>query len=172
MANSPKRIYWDACTWIALIQRERITDSSGVLIEDRGAMCRGIVNAAFAGAYEIATCSISCVEVWKQPTLEHPKTSQVADFFDHDFILLVSVDREAGLVARQLMSAGYSKLRPMDACHIAAAVLCMAQEMHTFDEKILALDGLIDKPDGSRLRICKPGEGGPPLPLLNGVPPA
>ena len=43
---------------------------------------------------------------------------------------------------------------------------CMAAEMHTFDGKLLAMDGLVDKPDGSKLKICKPGQGGPPLPLL------
>jgi hypothetical protein len=42
----------------------------------------------------------------------------------------------------------------------------MAAEMHTFDGKLLAMDGLVDKPDGSKPKTCKPGQGGPPLPLL------
>jgi hypothetical protein len=38
--------------------------------------------------------------------------------------------------------------------------------LHTFDARILALDGMIDKFDGSMLRICKPRAGGMPLPLI------
>jgi hypothetical protein len=102
----------------------------------------------------------------QRPKIENPKTSQVADFFEHEFILLVNIDHELSMMARSLMSAGYSKLKPIDACHIAAAARSLSEEMHTFDDKILALDGLIDKPDGTKLKICKPGYGGPPLPLL------
>jgi hypothetical protein len=34
MASS-RRIYWDACAWIALIQQEKIRDAKGQVIEDR-----------------------------------------------------------------------------------------------------------------------------------------
>ena len=64
------------------------------------------------------------------------------------------------------MQRGCSKLKPADASHLAAAAIACVEEMHTFDDKLLALDGMIDKPDGTKLRICKPAMGGPPLPLL------
>jgi hypothetical protein len=38
--------------------------------------------------------------------------------------------------------------------------------MHTFDMRLLNLDGLIDKIDGTKLKICKPDVGGPVAPLL------
>ncbi len=47
MAISPKRIAWDACSWIAHIQKEKILGpDSKAVVEDRGAMCRPVLNAA------------------------------------------------------------------------------------------------------------------------------
>ena len=42
--------------------------------------------------------------------------------------------------------------------------------MHTFDDKLLDLDGLIEMANGLSLKICKPGLGGPALPLLDNTP--
>jgi hypothetical protein len=64
------------------------------------------------------------------------------------------------------MLAGYSKLKPADASHLAAALVSNVDEMHTFDVRLLALDEKLDKLDGTKLKICKPSEGGPALPLL------
>ena len=50
MATSPSRVAWDSCTWIAHIQRERILGPDGkTVIEDRGAMCRPVLDAAERG---------------------------------------------------------------------------------------------------------------------------
>ena len=50
MASTPKRRYWDACAWIALILDEKIYepagDPSGRLVEYRGQMCRHVIHAA------------------------------------------------------------------------------------------------------------------------------
>jgi hypothetical protein len=42
MANSPRRVYWDACTWIALIQREKIAVGGS----DRDTLCRAVIAEA------------------------------------------------------------------------------------------------------------------------------
>ncbi len=39
MAASLERVAWDACTWIALIQREEIKNESGAITEDRERLC-------------------------------------------------------------------------------------------------------------------------------------
>jgi len=71
------------------------------------------------------------------------------------------------------MMAAYSKIKPADAIHLAAAAISSnLEEMRTFDERLLRLDGLIDKADGGRLKICKPDAGGPPAPLLEAMHPA
>jgi len=65
MAISPKRVAWDACSWIAHIQKnEKIRGPDGkAVIEDRGAMCRSVLAAAERGALEIVTSSLCLVEV-------------------------------------------------------------------------------------------------------------
>jgi hypothetical protein len=38
--------------------------------------------------------------------------------------------------------------------------------MHTFDDRLIKLDGLIGKADGTKLKICRPDAGAPPVPLF------
>ena len=48
MAAAPKRLYRDACSWIAMIQDEKIPLNGGG-IEHRGQMCRQVLRAAEKG---------------------------------------------------------------------------------------------------------------------------
>jgi predicted nucleic acid-binding protein len=168
MAN-PRRIYWDACVWIALIQQEKIRDTSGNLVEDRYGMCRNVINAATRGQIEIATSTFSFAEVCKNPDVMGKAEDKIAAFFENDYVLPVNLDRAVGERARILMMSGFSKLKPPDACHLASAAIANAEEMHTFDDKLLALDGKIDKLDGTKLKICTPNPSGNPAPLLDAM---
>ena len=166
MAASPKRVYWDSCCWIALILDERIVRPDGS-VENRGALCRDVIANAKKSSVEIFTSALSLVEVSKAPdNKSDPTFDKIRDFFENDYIVVVNLDRQVGELGRELMQRGYSKLRPPDASHVAAAAIAEVDEMHTFDDKILALDRKIDKLDGTKLRICKPSMGGPPLPLM------
>jgi hypothetical protein len=70
MASFPKRVYWDACTWIALIQKEKIRDDkTGRLVEDREQMCRDVIEAAKKGKIEIVSSTLCLAEVCKHPDL-------------------------------------------------------------------------------------------------------
>jgi predicted nucleic acid-binding protein len=166
-----KRVYWDACSWIALIQKERILDEKGVLVEDRYTMCRSVINAAEKGTIEIATSTLNLAEVCKSTEVKATDDSKLTAFFEVEYILLVNLDRGIGEIARSLMKRGYSKLKPIDACHLASAAVANAEEFHTFDEKLLDLDGLIDKANKTKLRICRPDAGGAPAPLLEAMKP-
>jgi predicted nucleic acid-binding protein len=163
MAASPSRVAWDSCTWIAHIQRERILGPDGkTVIQDRGAMCRPVLDAAERGIIEVVVSAIALVEV-----LAHDRTSgiddqRVRDFFDNDYILLVNVDKHLGDFARRLMLAGHSRLKPPDAIHLATACIANVDEFHTFDDRLLALDGAIDRLDGTRLIVKKPAVPAPP----------
>ena len=95
MATS-KRVYWDACTWIALIQREQICDQNGKLVEDRGAMCRPVIDAAAGGQVEIATSTLSFAEVCKEPGVRANSEDNIVAFFENDFVLPVNLDRAVG----------------------------------------------------------------------------
>lgn len=166
MASSLKRVYWDACAWIALIQKEKIA-KPGSRIEDREQMCRGVIEAAKKGNVEILTSALCLAEVCKNPGLVQTQTSdKVAAFFERDFIFVINVDTAVGEKARELMMGGYAGLKPPDAIHLATALLSPGvEELHTFDGRLLDLDGLLKKPTGEPLKICKP-DYGPPAPLL------
>jgi predicted nucleic acid-binding protein len=170
MATSTKRVYWDACIWIALIQKEKIPLPSGG-IEDREQMCRSVIEAAKKGRLEIATSTLCLAEVCKHLDLRAATPAdKIAEFFEHDYILLVNVDRYVGELARELMLHGHSKLKPPDAIHLATAAITQGiEQMHTFDRDLLDLDGVLDKMDGTKLKICKPDPGGPAAPLLEAM---
>ena len=166
MAASPKCVYWDACAWIALIQDEKIPLATGGS-EHRGALCRAVVDQGGKNKVEIFTSAFCLIEVCKTREIKSGyDTDKLAEFFENDYIVVVNIDRHTGEHGRALMLAGYSKLKPADASHLAAALVSNVDEMHTFDVRLLALDGKLDKLDGTKLKICKPSEGGPALPLL------
>jgi predicted nucleic acid-binding protein len=137
---------------------EKIRDASGVVVEDRETMCKAIVHQAQTKPQlvEIATSAVSLVEVCKHPKSKSAKTPDIAAYFEHDYILLVNLDRLSGEKARDLMQAGYSGLKPLDAIHLASAIIANAEELHTFDGDLLRLSGMIDKSDGTKLKIVKP----------------
>lgn len=168
MAASPERVYWDSCCWIALILSERAPRPDGT-VENRGALCRNVIANAEKGGVEIFTSALSLIEVNKgQDHGAGPTTDRIKDFFENDYIVVVNLDRQVGELGRELMQKGDSKLKPAYASHLAAAAIASVNEMRTFDDKLLALDGKIDRADGTKLRICKPSTGGPPLPLIEG----
>jgi predicted nucleic acid-binding protein len=165
MANNPRRVYWDACTWIALIQREKIAVGGS----NRETMCRAVIAEAKKNKIEILTSTLSLVEVCKNRELRSKDDDQIGAYFENDYILLMNVDRLVGEHARMLMSAGHTGLKPPDAIHVASAIHGLAAELHTYDDKLLKLDGRIGRVDGGQLRICAPEIGGTPPPLLSGM---
>ncbi len=165
MANSPKRLAWDSCAWISYIQQEEVVLKDGST-EDRGVMCRPVLQAAEKGDVEIVVSSVALVEVICKNKDVSIDDQKVRDYFDNDYILLVSADKDVCDLARELMLAGHAGLRPADAIHVATACISNADELHTFDGKLLDLDSGIDRKDGTRLRIRKPRLPASPAPLL------
>ena len=165
MANNPRRVYWDACTWIALIQRETIAVGGS----DRDTLCRAVIAEAKKNKIEILTSTLSLVEVCKAPAIRATGDDLIGPFFENDYILLMNLDRLVGEHARQLMTSRYAGLKPPDAVHVASAILGLASELRTFDDKLLKLDGRIARVDGGQLRICVPDVGGTLPPLLSGM---
>lgn len=157
MAKSPKRVCWDACTWIALIQNEKIRDDTGRVIEDRGSMCRAVVEQAKRGNIEIVTSALSLAEVCKNRDIKDSDTDKIRAYFENDYVLLVALDRTVGEKARELMMSGIFGLKPADACHLATAAIAPGVvELHTFDGKLLDQDLEIERSDKAMLKICRP----------------
>lgn len=157
-----RRVSWDACTWIATIIQEQATLKGGGT-EDRARLCNHAIDLASRRQLEIATSGLSLAEVCKDDKVKGEDRDTLADFFRNEYILIVPVDRFVGTLGRELMQSGHEGLKPPDAVHLATAIIAEASEFHTFDDKLLRLDGKIGRTDGGLLRICKPP---PPPPSL------
>ncbi len=159
----PTRVYWDACTWIAYLNKEeniRLPDGS---TENRFSMCLDVLDRAEKGEIEIATSAFTLAEVCKDikiKTLEN-----LSGFFDRSYIFMIPVDKSIGLKAQDMQVNGEINLKPPDAVHLASAYRSSAKELHTFDKRILGHNKKIAELWESRIKICKPGEG-EPLPLF------
>jgi predicted nucleic acid-binding protein len=169
---SIKRICWDACTWISLIQKEKTTNPDGTLKEDRYASCRPIIDLAVRGTIEIAVSGLCLAEVVRSSASGTTSKDAVAAYFEGDHILIVPVDRLVGTRARDLIYSQSEKKtehtpKPADAVHIATALISNADELHTFDDKLIGLTGKLVKDDGTLLRICRPSESGPSTDMLD-----
>ena len=160
----PRRVAWDACTWIATIIQEKV-ELKGGGIEDRAALCNHVIQQATGKLVEIATSGLALAEVCKDPSVKGEDEDVLSDFFRNEYILIVPLDRYVGTLARHLLQAGHPGLFPPDAVHLATAVVADATEFHTFDKALLKLDGKIVKPSGGVLSIRKPPA--PPPSLLD-----
>jgi predicted nucleic acid-binding protein len=161
------RIYWDACAWIAYIQKEMPGRGSSVT-EKRYDMCRQTLVRATAGEFEIVTSSATLAEVCKAGKPGSP-VQNLSAFFNHPYILLVDVDKRVGGRAQQLQLVGFGAgtvIKPFDAIHIASAQIANVDFFHTFDDKLLKNSESLNCDDGRPLKIVKPTEEIPPPPLF------
>jgi predicted nucleic acid-binding protein len=156
LADKP-RYYWDACAWISLIQQDA----------DRFDSLSYVIELAKNGKAEIWTSNFTLAEVYKRPCDGQQKGLAVAedvpfeDYITQDFVTRVQVDLDVGILARRLLRNHPVIVKPQDGIHVATALLNNVDELHTYDrENLLGLSGLIERPDGVKLKICPP----PPRP--------
>lgn len=164
--TDPKRVYWDACAWIAYIKQEEVVEIDGKP-ENRYEMCRHVLLEAEKRNIEIVTSAFTLAEVCKSPEVKESPVANLPSFFDKSYILLVPLDKNVGQKAQSIQLAGIYGLKPPDAVHIAPAHIAKSAELHTFDSDLLILDKKITGSDGKPMIICKPGEQ-EPAPLLRG----
>jgi len=157
----PDRVYWDACTWIAYINEECETPKSSDTEEkeNRYAMCRSVLERAQNGQVEIVTSAFALAEVCKNEKAQNENLGKLQSFLDHEFILVVQLDKNIGIKAQQIQLSGLSGIKPPDAVHLASAQLANVTEFHSFDDRLLKKDGQISADDGHIIKCCKPGEG-------------
>lgn len=157
----PKRIYWDACTWIAIINEERSVPQKDGTTENRFAMCEAVLERAQTGELEIIVSAFTLAEVCKDPKAKDENASKLPNFLDHEFIIVIPVDKDIALKAQNLQISGLAGLKPPDAIHLASAQKANCEEFHTFDGGLTGLDGQIAAKNGNAIKICKPGESEP-----------
>lgn len=139
------RVYWDSTCFLAWLKPE----------PERRTKCREVLGAAERGELQIVTSAISLIEVIKLDKgplqITQDKEKKIADFFKHNYIVIVQVTRRLGELARSLIWS--QALRPRDAIHAATAISEKLSDLHTFDHDFLRLDGKVGNP---RLVIKEP----------------
>lgn len=173
MAASTKRVVWDAAAWIALIIDEKVYHDDGTLKTDRGLLARTVLNVSQRGLLELVTPALAIAEVCRKNEIRGLDTDKVAEFFDHDYILVSSVDSAIASAARKLLMtprpATQHILKPADSIYVATAVEHNIPEMHTFDEKLVNLSGVFKTRSGTPIVICFPQHSAGSAPLLQAV---
>jgi predicted nucleic acid-binding protein len=153
LSNKIKRVYWDSCNWIGLINDD----------EKNTEPLRYVYQQAKNKEIEILTSTFTLAEVYRlkcesgEKQLPEDKDKIFEEFIDQEFVVPVAVTREIGKYARRLLRRTDGLKRPQDAIHLASAAINNVDELHTFDgNHLLPLDQKIDRKDGKKLRICMP----------------
>lgn len=167
MTKTPSRVYWDACAWIAYIQKE-MPGPGKRFTEPRYEMCRDTLKRAEAGEIEIATSAFTLAEVCK-PSDPMSGGNKLAAYFDQPYVLLIPVDKRIGQQAQSLQLAGIGGLKPPDAVHLASALVWSVPVFHTFDGPLRGLNKLLNLADGNQLEIMMPTQEIPTPELLKAM---
>lgn len=162
-----RRVYWDACCWIGLINGE--TTKLGGL--------EYVYKAAMKGEYQIWTSALSLAEVFKLKSedntrrpLDDGNLDAIDDMFRQDFVFITTVDLEIGFEARRLLRHTPGLRKAPDAIHLASALRWSVDALHTYDKgDLLRLSGKLKCRSGEWLTICEPDE--PPTGPLSGKEP-
>ena len=157
----PRRVYWDSCTFLGLINAEA----------DKHADCLAVWRQAEAGDTLIYTSFFTFAEVFKAKCEGQAKPLAEADdkkielLLRQKWIRSVVVDERIGTAARRLMRHHDACKKPTDGIHLATALALNVDEMHTYDgSDLLRLDGKVNKLNGQPLKICTPYVPPPPPP--------
>ena len=128
MGKIYKRPYLDSGVFIAWIKGEKVKakDASGKEIEiDRGKIGESVLTLAEQQVFPIVISALTFAEVHKKrgkQKLEGDENQNVLDYFEHDFVWVVPVDRAIGEEANRLCRLYEGEgLRPNDAIHMACA---------------------------------------------------
>lgn len=153
MVISIRRVYWDSCVFLGLINSE----------DGKHADCAAVWAEAEKGETQIITSFFTFAEVFKAKAegkvkpLDEEEEAHVAAFLASEHILPVPVDRRTAELARRLMRRHEECKKPSDGIHLASAILMNVVEMHTYDgSDLLVLSSKVARSDGEMLMICTP----------------
>jgi predicted nucleic acid-binding protein len=148
-----RKVYWDSCLWIALVQKEA----------GRCEILQGIWRDAERGEVKIITSTWAIAECVRSPKDRKQKPfgeeqeSLLDALFLNTFVTVRQVDFQVARLARRLVRTHKQCRKPIDGAQLATALLMNVDEMHTFEEEdLLHLDGKCTRQDGKPLKICKP----------------
>jgi predicted nucleic acid-binding protein len=166
MPTEPKKIYWDSCCYISLI--EQTPGRIDVLKEIHEQAVRGeiIFVASALVIAEVVKLSGSA-----EPEIEQAK--KIKAYFENPFISVRTVDRIIAEEASQICR-DHPAIKPYDAVHIATALKLRCLSFHTYDgdpslptkskrKRVLQHDGQIGKPALKIELPCLYSDGQPRL---------
>lgn len=156
-----RKIYWDSCIFISLLQKEK----------DRFVLLSEIWDEIDSKETVIYTSAITYLEIVKDSDGESPlagaELQQVLSMLDK--VKIVNLDR---MLSRQAKSIeALHGVKSFDAAHLAAASMAKVQEFHTYDgsgnrkraEDLLKLKTFGDPP----FKICLPSSCNPLIDTIN-----
>ncbi len=157
----PNSAYWDACVFIAALEK---------LNKDRVDACLDLVRQAKSGELVIVTSAWAIIEVNKLDDLEkatgvlrEDQSKMILDFFENPYIKVRQLDRATAELAHELTRT--HGLTNADAVHVATAILAKVDVFYTYDDAkkkrkgLLRHDGKIGKPPLSIKRPPSPTHG-------------
>jgi predicted nucleic acid-binding protein len=142
----PDSAGWDSCLFIEALQK---TD------QDRYDACEAMLARARSGDLQIVTSALTITEVNKLPDLAAMPEEQsqiILKFFENPYIFVRNVDRLTAEMAHEFTRV--HGLMPMDAIHVATAIIARVPVLYTYDAAKKRRKGLL----GHNLKI-----GNPPL---------
>lgn len=151
-----KKVYWDSCAWLGLINGE----------PNKRRELEIIYSAARRGDYEIWTSTISMIEasslaeeMSKTKPLSIGNTQKLQQMFEQPFIKVVPLDLKIARSARKLFRETVGLSGRFDAVHLASALAWSVDAMHTYDrDDLLHLSDKLADAKGRLLHICYPDE--------------
>lgn len=147
MRTGPK-YYWDSCIFIAWIKDEKRPAGEMQGLAE-------IVREIDAGKVILMTSTISLGEVLAGDLTEEQRERYESSLKKPTIVSITPdarISAEAGRIREFYRKKGWS-VGLEDAIHLASALLWKADELHTFDEKLLRFNGNIM---GRAIRVCKP----------------
>lgn len=141
-------ICWDTSVFISWLRGDEG--------EDRDRDIRSVVERVEAGDYKMVVSTLLYVEVLEKDMPEGAMEQFKKFIQNRAMVSIVAVDirvaRKAQMIRDTLRKKGESVSTP-DAVHIATAIVSEAQFFHTFDDRLLRLNGKSEV-DGLAITAC------------------
>lgn len=134
--------YWDSDTFLAHLQGDPI----------KAPQCLGVMQAVESGEVKIVTSAFTLSEVAyiKGPgNLTREQSDKILDFFQNEFIVVITLDRKIAEIGRDLVTQ--NNVKPPDAVHLASALhvnntIYPIESFDTFDQGLIRLSQKIGDP--------------------------
>jgi predicted nucleic acid-binding protein len=158
----PRRVYWDSCCFLGLLNQEAGKASDCAAVWDEAQQGKTVIYTSFFTFTEVIRAK--CEGELKP--LQEADDAKIQAFLNQSWIKTLVLDERIALTARTLLRLHTECKKPTDGIHLATALSMNVEEMHTYDgSDLLKLSGKVQRADGKPQIICipkpKPSPSGP-----------